>query len=229
MGELLPEFWSVHRLDEGEWRDTKTRRSRQVTDIFTWLQCFGSYVAVLAVRRPHLIPEMMAYMGTIIRVSQDYSGLAWVRYDAAFRRQAALVGNDKWSVINTTIYTMCFTGMASSTKRCELCFASSHTERECAQRGDPDPDRGERLKNLEAAVVAISKPRQGSGPPTPMPVRPSGEVCRKWNRPGCNYRSCRHAHVCSICRGDHPAIRCQAKRPLNEPPRPGMHQQPRPY
>lgn len=55
MGELLPEFWSAHK-SEDERKDSKAPRSRKVMDIFTWLQCFGSYVAVLTVRDPHLIP-----------------------------------------------------------------------------------------------------------------------------------------------------------------------------
>ncbi len=63
----------------------------------------------------------MAYMTTIVRVSQDYAGLAWFRYDAAFCCQAALIGNTRWSVINPTLYTMCFTGKAAAQKRCELC------------------------------------------------------------------------------------------------------------
>ena len=69
-------------------------------------------------------------MSTIVQMSQDFSGLAWVRYDTAFRRQAALTRNDQWSVINSTLYMMClkFKGVASTTKRCELCFASTHTE-----------------------------------------------------------------------------------------------------
>ena len=33
----------------------------------------------------------MAYIITITRVSQDFTGMAWVRYDAAFRRQAAII------------------------------------------------------------------------------------------------------------------------------------------
>ncbi len=44
MGDLLPEFWAANRLDEGDRKEARTRRSRQVTDIFTWLQCFRSYV-----------------------------------------------------------------------------------------------------------------------------------------------------------------------------------------
>ena len=127
MGEFLPEFWTP-KGEEGEpGRDSKLRRTRKVTDIFTWLQCFGTYVSVRATQAPHLIPELIAYMATIVRVSKDYTGLAWFRYDAAFRRQATITNNICWSVINSTLYTMCFTGMASRMKQC---FATSHTERE---------------------------------------------------------------------------------------------------
>ena len=85
MGELLPEFWSSHREEDMEGKqEIKIRRSQKVTDIFTWLQCFGSYVSVRAQHTPSLIPELMVYMAAIVRVSQDYTGLAWVRYDAAY-------------------------------------------------------------------------------------------------------------------------------------------------
>ena len=182
MGELLPEFLAA-KDDEGE--TSKERRSRKVTDIFTWLQCFSTYVSVRAPQSPYLIPELMAYMSTIVRVSQDYSGLAWVRYDAAFRKQAALTQHVRWSVINSTLYTICFTGMAAMTKRCELCFASTHTEQECAQRGDPDPGMKDRLKAIESVVLAMT------GKPDPVKaastVKPSGEPCWKWNSGGCSY------------------------------------------
>ena len=79
IGELLPEFWTLKGEDGEAGRDTKLRRTRKVTDIFTWLQYFVVYVSVRATQAPHLIPEFMAYMATIVRVSQDYSGLAWVR------------------------------------------------------------------------------------------------------------------------------------------------------
>ena len=207
MGELLPEFWSP-REDGDSGRETKARRSRKVTDTFTWLQCFGVYVSVRTLSAPSLIPELMAYMSTIVRVSQDFSGLAWVRYDAAFRRQAALTRNDRWSVINSTLYTMCFTGMASTTKRCELCFASTHTELECAQRGDPDPGMKDRLKAIETAVLALTgRQDQTIKPPLPA-TKPSGEPCRKWNSVGCTFPRCRHLHVCSSCWGSHPASKC---------------------
>ena len=220
IGELLPEFWSSAKGDDGEpSKEARGRRSRKVTDIFTWLQCFGAYVSVRAPQAPHLIPELMAYMATIVRVSQDYSGLAWVRYDAAFRRQAALTNNMRWSVINSTLYTMCFTGMASTTKRCELCFATTHSEHECAQRGDPDPEMKDRLKAIETAVLAITNKQDPLPKATIQPpiAKPSGELCRKWNSGNCTYPRCRHTHACSICGGNHPATKCGSMPPTQQP------------
>ena len=237
MGELLPEFWSTPRDEDTDGKhDAKARRSRKVTDIHTWVQCFSTYVATRATHAPQLIPELMAYLATIVRVSQDYSGLAWVRYDAAFRRQAALTGNTRWSTINSTLYTMCFTGMATATKRCELCFASTHSERECAQRGDPDPEMKDRLKAIEAAVLALTSDNTDRSKQPPSAPRPSGEVCRKWNAGTCTYPRCRHSHVCSNCQGSHPAVKCPRRfspRPpvglANTPAMASKPFQPRPY
>jgi hypothetical protein len=198
-------------------RETKARRSRKVVDIHTWVQCFATYVATRAPQAPQLIPELMAYLATIVRVSQDYTGLAWVRYDAAFRRQAALTGNTRWSGINSTLYTMCFTGMAAATKRCELGFATSHSERECAQRGDPDPDVKDRLKAIEAAVLALTNGQQKAATPS---AKLSGEFCRKWNAGSCTYPRCRYNHTCSSCQGSHPAAKCPSRiapRPTGGP------------
>ena len=84
MSELLPVFWS--RQKEGENKQVAPRRGRQVTEIFTWVQCFCTYTSVLSGSSPVAVPELLAYLVTIIRVSQDYTGLAWVRYDSSFRR-----------------------------------------------------------------------------------------------------------------------------------------------
>ena len=99
MGELLPEFWVRPKEAEGEsGKEKRVRQVRKDTDIFTWLQCFGTYVAVLAKHKPALVPELMAYMGLIIRVSQDYKCLGCVRYDSAFggRRPCPATGNGRW-------------------------------------------------------------------------------------------------------------------------------------
>ncbi len=208
MGELLPEFWTAK--EEVERKDQRPRQGRKVTEIFTWLQCYGSLVAVLAPTEPRVIPELMAYMGLIVRVSQDYEGLGWVRYDSAFRRQAALTGNKRWSVINSTLFAMNFSGRASGVKRCELCFATSHSEQECAQRGEADPDMGSWLKTLEGALISLAR-QTPAGRSQPSSSQPGNEVCRKWNTTGCTFMRCLFRHECSGCGGAHPLAQCRMR------------------
>jgi len=80
MGELLPEFWSVPKDEDSVKSAAPARRLWKLTNIFLWLQCYATYASVLGPQFPEAIPELLAYMASIIRVSQDYRGLAWVRY-----------------------------------------------------------------------------------------------------------------------------------------------------
>ena len=59
---------------------------------------------------PQIISELVAYMLSIIHMSREYSGLAWVQYDVTFCKHVALKADAKWSVINPTLYTQCLWG-----------------------------------------------------------------------------------------------------------------------
>ena len=76
----------VSEANDNEAKRSSTQRPQQVTEIFTWIQCFASYTSVLSTCFHYCVPELMAYMVTITRVSRDFAGLAWVRYDASFLR-----------------------------------------------------------------------------------------------------------------------------------------------
>ena len=52
------------------------------------------YVSILGLAYPGVIPKLMAYVATIIRVSRDFTGLAWQHYDLGFYRQVAITGTD---------------------------------------------------------------------------------------------------------------------------------------
>ena len=114
MVELLPKFWSLPPAIRSEGQaitqPPPSRRSRKVTDLASWVQCFTTYVGVLARSTPEAVPELMAYLIQIVRVNQDFGGLAWVNYNLAFRRQAAATGNRLWSKINSSLYSICFLG-----------------------------------------------------------------------------------------------------------------------
>ena len=172
MSELLPEFWSQRGEDKEMSQKAGTSRcKRPVTELNAWLQCFAVYVAVLSAKHPEAIPELLAYMVAIIRACEDFAGLAWVRYDSAYRRQAAASGNRTWSRINPSLFSLCFTGKALTAKRCDLCLATSHSTKECSLNTDSDPDLPSRLRAVESAVVAFAggpgtterQPSSGSG------------------------------------------------------------------
>ncbi len=219
MGELLPEFWGL----DGK-SGLPQRKTRVVAEILTWIQCFSAYVSVQSAQHPEATPELMAYMAMIVRASQDFKDLAWVRYDTGFRRQAALTKNQMWSRINTTLYSMCFTSsFRGGSARCELCFGTTHGTSECALQGDPDPEMRDRVKAVESTLLALTtkQPRRPS-----EPVQRSGQVCRLFNQGRCNYARCKHAHECMQCQGPHPMTRCQRGAAANSgsltrPGRPG--------
>ena len=151
MGELLLESWPLS-TDNKETEKPKHCDPRAVTDIFVLLQCFVSYVSVCGSEKPDLLPELMAYMTTILCVSQDFTGLGWVHYDAAFRHLVALSGNTMLSKINPTLYTLYFTGATRSNSRCDLCMVTSHRTTECALLGHQPTESQNRPHTLEPAV-----------------------------------------------------------------------------
>ncbi len=129
MAELLPEFWAQKADREGAQHPSAGRRKCPVTELNTWMQCFVVYVGVMAAKHLEAMPELIAYMVAIIRASEDYSGQAWVRYDAAYRRLAAANGNRAWSRINPSLFFLCFTGKAQAARRCDLCLSAAQHKR----------------------------------------------------------------------------------------------------
>ena len=89
--ELLPEC--LVDASEANRPATKARAKKRILDLNTWLQCFALYVGGLGPVKLAYIPQLMAYMVTIIRVSQEFEGTAWAVYDDAYRRQAAAAGH----------------------------------------------------------------------------------------------------------------------------------------
>jgi hypothetical protein len=104
MAEMLPECWHEQAKDEegtsSSASTVQSRKRKKVTDINVWLQCYALYTSVLASKHPQAIPELLAYLITILRVNQDFTGSAWVNYDSAFRRQADVTGDHKHKPIH---------------------------------------------------------------------------------------------------------------------------------
>lgn len=204
MHEMLPEFWAQKTDEAGGKASTssKARARKRVQDINVWLQCFALYVSVMSAKDPGYIPELMAYMVSILRASQEYEGTAWTTYDTAYRRQAAATGHKKWSQVNPSLYTVCFTGKARRATRCDLCLSSAHKTEECHLWNDDDPDLAKRMRAVETAVVAFSSNSNVAK------TSVTAEVCRLYNQRKCRFRNCKYTHICQRCSGNHPVIEC---------------------
>ena len=159
MGELLPDGWAQGKSEEGAGSSLAlTRMKRQVTDVNTWVQCFAVYTSVHSRKHPEVVPELLAYMVSIMKAGSKYAGLAWVLYDSAYRRQAASTENRKWSSVNPSLYSVCFTGKALSGPRCSLCASAEHVVRDCPFSTKSDIER-----TLEAVMTVCAPRASGVG------------------------------------------------------------------
>ena len=218
----FPKFWSLlSKKPESSaalpQQPNPSRWKWTVTDISTWVQCFATYISVLSSQYPEAVLELLAYLIFILHVSQDFGGVAWVAYDVAFRRQAFITGSRQWSKVNPSLYSICFSGVAWTGRRCELCLSLSHATQECALVSGPDPDLPARMKSLESAVLAIVAPpaHQQVGRSRTLSL----ETCRNWNLGRCCFPQCRYlGHACRVCGGPNPAISCCDRRLGPRPP-----------
>ncbi len=225
--ELLPELLADHKGEGASRKLSSVRGQKQVQEIAVWLQCFAVFVGVVARFEPEVVSGLMAYMVNIIRASQEYEGAAWVAYDAAYRRQAAATGVKKWGGVNSLLYTICFTGKARKSVRCDHCLSAGHKTGECDVLGEEEGDVSGRVKAVESAVLAL--PQAGAS-------RGGGRsnLCRLYNERRCTFQNCKYRHACKWCGGAHPGSDCHAATRREAGPGPirqdyRMGATPRPY
>ena len=163
MWDLLPENTLVRAEDGNTNPLGVVRQKRHITDAHTRIQCLAMYVSVTSRMHPKSVPELLAYMISIMCASRAFSGLGCAQYDAAYRRQAASTGNRRWSPINSSLYVIYFKGRAQGTPRCELCASVFHSSKDC-----PFSMTTEMEKTLEAMLAACTiRIGSGSAPASP--------------------------------------------------------------
>ena len=184
------------------------QRRKQILTIADWTRAFAAYTATLVSRHPAATLEMLAYMTTIIRASQQCDGLHWRAYDYHYRLTAAASGNKNW----TDLFTRLFTGRAHSVSSCSLCGSLTHGTSDC-----PEGSLGGRS--------AFPRKREfgkagGVGAPAAAPKARrfsqnwALDVCAQFNAKGtCSFAGwCKFRHACAECGGTHPAKECSGTK-----------------
>ena len=203
MAELLPDRLGCTRslALEDKGGVPKSKR-RAVTNILEWIQCFSVYIAIIALKYPERVPDLLGYQSLIIDASIQYEGDSWVGYDRRFRLSAAANLTKAWASLDPTLWNLAFAGNAR-VSRCKHCFALTHTSSKCEWASE--------------ATQAISTPPQ----PLIYPTRQYRRIFRKWNNiPGrCPVAGCTYEHICLTCAYDstisnkvHKLIHCPNRR-----------------
>ena len=95
MAELLRDKLEAHRrgwlLDSSVADSCPTPKwqRREIPDLLSWVQCFGSYMGVVNSRYPEKIKQLLAYQTLIVREVRRCGSRGWLAYDSMFRQQAA--------------------------------------------------------------------------------------------------------------------------------------------
>ena len=180
-----------------------SHKKKQIADIAGWTQAFAVYTAALVSEHPSATLEMLAYMVTIIKASQQYDGLYWRAYDTNYRLTAAASGNRQWSRLDTDLFTRFFTGRARLVSPCSTCDSIAHSAADC-----PFGQLGKRPKGGDSrsgfSQDAGGQKRRKFGRNWPA------SVCADFNAKGsCSFGSrCKYRHSCAECSGDHPVKFC---------------------
>ena len=100
---------------------------RKVPDFMSWLQCFGTYVAVVANHKPERIKQLMAYQTIMIREDRRCGGAGRQGYDTMFRQLAATTPDTDWGQLNSAQYAVTFMAQQNGRgKNCQYCLETDH-------------------------------------------------------------------------------------------------------
>ena len=215
MQELLPESWLREEEENKSTIGFHRRKNAATTNIFQWLQCYSAMVGVLSRAYPHMVPDLMAYLATIVRCYRDFEDLHWAQYDRMYRRQAAITKDLRWGRIDSTLYSKCFAGKARRRSMCTYCLSDNHTSQECQDNpaniswpwvSHHEANTSQDTRFQGRMLPALEPPQFGPG---------RRGTCDLFNAAGgsrCAFNPCKFLHLCSECRGKHPRAACQAGR-----------------
>ena len=109
IAELLLESLGHLTIDDDQPATPKPRR-QAISGIVEWLQCFGTYIAIVSWKQPARVLDLLGYQSLIIQAYQEYHGNRWLGYDRRFRQQVAATPSISWAIAHSTLWNIAFSG-----------------------------------------------------------------------------------------------------------------------
>ena len=189
MYELLPEKLGRSEEISSQDLDGTKRKRRKVTSALQWVECFHTYIGVIAQQQPGRVTDLLAYASLIVHAARKFKGEGWLQYDKFFRKYAEVHPGIRWAEANASLWTLAFCG-AQPHPHCELCFSVDHESQNCEEYVPPDEPPKKK--------PAISE--QPYRAPYSTDRRP---ICINWNRRSCSSSTCNYQHICIECHQRH--------------------------
>ena len=117
LSELLPDQLGIAAVDEDNPKPGKPLPKHAIS-IIEWDQGFGIYAAVLSKSQPSRVADLLGYQALILQAYTDFGGDAWGKYDRAFRLKAPSQRDKRWSVIDTTLWSLAFSAKSRDNGQC---------------------------------------------------------------------------------------------------------------
>ena len=154
-----------------------------------WLQCFGTYIAIVSRKQPARVLDLLGYQSLIIQAYQEYCGDRWLGYDRRFRQQAAATPSINWAIADFTLWNIAFSGRAT-VSRCSHSFSLSHHSDDCEAFPTISIPREKSPYKTQPQLTNHYRERNSSGsqPLTTSHPRFMQPVCCSFNdspKPGC--------------------------------------------
>ena len=160
----------------------KPTRTKAITTIHQWVTAFSVYAAVLTENSPHQAPGLFKHIADITEMSRRFRGMAWCRYDTAFRREMGanhlMFGQVNWDL------------------RFRCLEQASHKPGNYFFRGNAT--RTPYMRNRGTFAVGNKTFQKGQ--------------CFQFEQFGaCPHPTCPFKHTCAKCSGKHPTNRCNMR------------------
>jgi len=108
MVELLAETLISLEYTVDNQSASSKQKPKEVTNITDWVQCFGLFIAIISLKEPHRIPDLIGYQNLTMRSSFQCQEGCWAIYDRRFRLKASAVLISEWSAIDITVWKTAF-------------------------------------------------------------------------------------------------------------------------
>ena len=196
MAELLPEkLGQADQAPSTSKEDKQKPKTKRVTSILQWVECFHSYMGVLIQQQPARVQDLLAYASLIVHAARKYKGDGWATYDRNFRKRAAAHPGEKWGDLNMPLWALAFCN-AEAKEHCDLCMSVDHATKACMDYDSPDEDKPKSAHSQKQRSTARGK--------TP--------ICINWNRSSCKSPTCEYQHICLECHRGHKERDCPSRQ-----------------